>query len=112
MTTERRRRRSEKQHEALTLFFENVARKLGLEALALSTADGRLVAGARHSAAVDLDLEWMGNVGASRQRAKLEWDERTLYVRRLSVNDVSLYLTSAGREADRGIDDGIRRILA
>ena len=112
MTTERRRRRSEKQHEALTMFFENVARRLGLEALALTTADGQLVAGARHSPTVDLDVEWMGNVGASRQLAELEWDDRTLFVRRLSVNDVFLYLTSAGRQADRAIDDGIRRILA
>jgi hypothetical protein len=112
MTTERRRRRSEKHHEALTHFFESVAQRLGLDALALTTDDGRLIAGACGPHAVGLDVEWMGNVGASKQRHEVPFDDRTLYVRRLSVNDVFLYLTSAGREADRAIDDGIRRILA
>ncbi|MEW5742855.1 MAG: hypothetical protein AB1938_28320 [Myxococcota bacterium] len=112
MTTERRRRRSEKHHEALTLFFENVAQRLGLDALALTTDDGRLIAGARRDASVDLDVDWMGNVGASKQLAEVPFEDRTLYVRRLSVNDVFLYLTSAGRKTDRSIDDSIRRILA
>ncbi|MCC6335327.1 MAG: hypothetical protein IT380_15220 [Myxococcales bacterium] len=112
MTTERRRRRSQKHHEALTLFFETAARRLGLDALALTTDDGRLIAGARAPAAVDLDVEWMGNVGASKQRAEVPFEDRTLFVRRLSVNDVFLFLTSAGREADRSLDDSIRRILA
>jgi len=94
------------------MFFEQVARRLGLDALALTTDDGRLIAGARRDANVDLDVEWMGNVGASKQRREVPFEDKTLYVRRLSVNDVFLYLTSAGREVDPAIDDGIRRILA
>jgi hypothetical protein len=54
----------------------------------------------------------MGNVGASKQRAELEWDERTLFVRPLSVNRVAMYLTSAGRQTDAALDDDIRRVLA
>jgi len=112
MTTERRRRRSPRQHEALKLFFENIGKRHGFEALALTTDDGLLIAGASASADSELDVEWMGIVDASRQRSQLDWEKRRLYVRRLLVNDLLCWLTSAGRSPGNVFDEDIRRILA
>lgn len=105
---ERRRRRSEKAHVALNLFLESLREREGFEGVAVTTEDGFLVAGVG-----DLDVEWMGALGAASRRAVLEWDERTLHVQRLEVNRVPLYLTSAGRPADAGtVRAGFQRILA
>lgn len=106
---ERRRQRSEKTHEAMTLFLESLREKAGLLAVALTTKDGLLVAGVGQN----LDLEWMGALGASCQRATMKWEEQTLHIQPLQVNDVELYLTSAGKAVHGpAIAAGLQRILA
>jgi hypothetical protein len=106
---ERRRHRSEKVHEAVALFLESLRERSGLTAVALSTGDGRLVGGAGR----DVDVEWMGALGAASRRATLSWDEHTLHVQRLAVNDVELFLTSAGCPLHGpAVAAGLARILA
>ncbi|MCA2977393.1 MAG: hypothetical protein INH41_31105 [Myxococcaceae bacterium] len=104
---ERRTRRSSEAHRALSLFLEAVRTRESVEALAVTTEDGLLVAGAgKH------DLEWMGSVGASSKRATLTWNERTLHVQRFTVNQVQMYLTSTDKKVDPGpVQAGLERIL-
>lgn len=105
---ERRRQRSEKPHLALNLFLESLREREGFEACAVTTEDGLLVAGVGEA-----DVEWMGALGASAQRSILDWDSRTLHVQRLEVNQVPMYLTSAGRQANAStVRAGFERILA
>ena len=105
---ERRNRRSEKAHLALNLFLETVRKSEGIEALAVTTADGFLVAGVGET-----DVEWMGALGASSQRSTFKWEELTLHVQRLEVNRVPMFITSAGRRAKAAsLKDGFERILA
>ena len=88
---ERRNKRSDKLHEAVSLYLDAVRRRTGLSALALTTDDGDFVAGSG-----DLDVEWMGSLGATRRLRTLEWNDQTLHVSRLSVNEVPMVLTAAG----------------
>ncbi len=105
---ERRNRRSEKAHLALNLFLESVRKAEGMEALAVTTEDGFLVAGVGET-----DVEWMGALGASSRRSSFKWEERTLHVQRLEVNRVPMYITSAGRPAKAAsLKVGFERILA
>lgn len=105
---ERRTRRSQQAHLALNLFLESLREREGLEALAVTTEDGFLVAGAG-----DTDVEWMGALGASSRRTMLAWEHRTLHVERVEVNRVPMYVTSAGRAANaRSVQLGFERILA
>jgi hypothetical protein len=109
MTHERRNRRSEKAHEAMTLFLESLREKSGLTAVALTTRDGLLVAGAGRT----VDVEWMGALGAASRLAKFAWDELTLHVQRLAVNDVEMFLTCAGQPVNgASVAAGLTRILA
>ncbi len=109
MKTERRRRRSQRAHEAITLFLESLLEKAGLRAVALTTRDGLLLGGAGPG----LDLEWMGALGASSARATLKWEGTTLHVQPLELNDVELCLTSAGKPVPRSLlQGGLTRILA
>lgn len=106
---ERRHRRSDQAHKALTLFLESLREKAGLTAIALSTPDGLLVAGAGRT----VDVEWMGALGAASRRPKFAWEEVTLHVHRLAVNDVELCLTSADHPVNSAaIAAGLTRILA
>lgn len=105
---ERRNHRSEKAHLALNLFLESVRKSEGIEALAVTTEDGFLVAGVGET-----DVEWMGALGASSRRATLKWEERTLHVQRVEVNRVPMFVTSAGRAAKAAsLKAGFERILA
>ncbi len=105
---ERRNHRSEKAHLALNLFLESVRKSEGIEALAVTTEDGFLVAGVGET-----DVEWMGALGASSRRATLTWEERTLHVQRVEVNRVPMFVTSAGRAAKAAsLKAGFERILA
>ena len=105
---ERRTRRSDKAHLALNLFLESLREREGIEALAVTTEDGFLVAGVG-----DGDVEWMGALGASSRRASLDWENRRLHVARLEVNRVPMYVTSAGRAANaQSVQLGFERILA
>ena len=107
-TPERRNQRSEKAHLALNLFLESMREREGLEALAVTTEDGFLVAGVGET-----DVEWMGALGASSRRSTFQWDDRTLHVQRVEVNRVPMYVTSAGRAASASaVQLGFERILA
>lgn len=92
--TERRTRRSDTLHEAVSLYLNAVRQRTGLQALALSTDSGEFVAGAG-----PVDVEWMGRVGASRRLRTLAWSEHTLHVMHLRINDVPMVLTAAGAQA-------------
>ncbi len=106
--TERRLRRSEKTHLAMAHYLESLRVKRGLDAVALATEEGFFIAGAGN-----VDLEWMGALGASSRCSQLEWDEHTLHVHPVEVNELTLYLVAAGQPVrDETALRGIRRILA
>lgn len=104
---ERRKRRSDKHGEAVRLYLESVRARTGVEALAVAAEDGTLVAGAGH-----LNLDWMAALGASSKRGRLDWDGRVLHVRRMTVNQVRLYIASTGEPARDEVAEGLDRILA
>ncbi len=104
---ERRKTRSEKAHLALNMFLDSVRKSEGIEALAVTTEDGFLVAGVGET-----DVEWMGALGASSKRKTFEWEDLTLHVQRLEVNRVPMFITSAGRAARAAsLKAGFERIL-
>lgn len=105
---ERRNRRSGQAHLALNLFLESLREREGIEAMAVTTEDGFLVAGVGEA-----DVEWMGALGASSKRSTLAWEDRTLHVQRVEVNRVPMFLTSSGRPASAAsVQLGFERILA
>ena len=105
---ERRRGRSEKAHLALNLFLESLRKTESLEAIAVTTEDGFLVAGVGEA-----DVEWMGALGASSRRKVFTWEKLTLHVQKLVVNHVPMFVTSVGRPAKAAsVKDGFERILA
>ncbi|MFT3841808.1 MAG: hypothetical protein QM723_32760 [Myxococcaceae bacterium] len=105
---ERRKRRSDKTHLAVSHYLETLRTKRGLDAVALATEEGFFIAGAG-----DVDLEWMGALGASSRLRELEWDDHTLHVHPFEVNALTLYLVAAGKAVrDEIALKGIRRILA
>ena len=105
---ERRKTRSEKAHLALNLFLDTVRKAEGIEALAVTTEDGFLVAGVG-----EMDVEWMGALGASSKRKTFEWEALQLHVQRVEVNCVPMLVTSAGRAAKTAsLKAGFERILA
>ncbi len=104
---ERRTHRSEKTHVALNLFLESLREREGFDAVAVTTEEGLLVAGVGEA-----DIEWMGAIGASSKRSQLQWDDKTLHVQRVEVNEIPMYLTSAGRKANAStVQLGFQRIL-
>lgn len=106
--TERRLRRSAKAHEAVSLYLESFREKAGIEAVALTTSDGLLIGGA----GAQVDLEWMGALGAASKGPSLKWESRTLHVESLSVHAFDLCLTSTGRQVKAQIlTEGLERIL-
>jgi hypothetical protein len=108
---ERRKRRSEQTHLALNLYLEAIREREGFKALAVTTDDGFLVAGAAGSR--DCDVEWMGALGASARRQTLEWDNETLHVHRVHVNSVPMFVTAMGRKANTAsMQSGLERILS
>lgn len=105
---ERRRERSNEAHRALTLFLESLRERENIDALAVTTEDGLLIAGVGED-----DVEWMGALGASSKRSTLTWEERTLHVQRVEVNHVPMYLTSTDKKANAfSVQYGFERILA
>ncbi len=106
---ERRRRRSEHAHQAISYFLQALKERAGVKALALTTHDGLLLG----AAGEHLDLEWMGALGASSARTTLKWEGTTLHVQPVSLKDAELCLTSAGRAIPPDlVEDGLTRILA
>jgi hypothetical protein len=105
---ERRLRRSEKTHLAMSHYLEALRARRGLDAVALATEEGFFIAGAG-----DVDLEWMGALGVSSRRRQLDWDDHTLHVQPIEVNALTLFLVSTDQPvADENAVSGIRRILA
>lgn len=104
---ERRARRSDEAHVALRLFLAALCQREGVEALAVTTEDGFLLA-----AVGAADLEWMGALGASSRRATFTWDDRAIHVQRIEVNGVTMFVTSAGRKVSAAaVQAGFARIL-
>jgi hypothetical protein len=104
---DRRKRRSEKTHLAMSHYLESLRTRRGLDAVALATEEGFFIAGAGN-----VDLEWMGALGASSRLRELEWDEHTLHVHPFEVNALTLYLVAAGKAVRDDVAlRGIRRIL-
>lgn len=105
---ERRNQRSEKAHLALNLFLESLRKTDALDAIAVTTEDGFLVAGVGET-----DVEWMGALGACSKRKVFTWEKLTLHVQRVEVNRVPMFVTSVGRPAKTAaVKDGFERILA
>lgn len=77
----------------------------GLQAIALATDDGTLVAGAGEG-----DVEYMGMVGATSRLARLQRDGKELHVKRLEVNGVPMCVTMMGTPTVDAIA-GITRLL-
>jgi hypothetical protein len=89
---ERRTRRSTNPGEAVRYYLDALCEKEQLEAVALSTGEGLLIAGAGR-----LDFEWMAAVGPTSKRAFFKWEDRTLHVQQFDVDGSAVFLTSAGR---------------
>jgi hypothetical protein len=104
LTSERRIARSSRPEVAIHLFLEHARERLGVRALALSTADGSLLAGAGE------DLDRVARLGAEAQ-AGVATAERVATWRMCMGDDV-LLLTSSGRAMDPDLGAGVRRILA
>ena len=105
---ERRLKRSPKAHEAVSHFLESFREKAGLDAVALTTSDGLLIGGAGQQ----VDLEWMGAIGAASNKPSLKWENQTLHVEPLAVHQFELFLTSSGRKVKaQSLTEGLERIL-
>ena len=89
----------------LSRYLDSLCTTGGLEAIALATEDGTLVAGAGKG-----DVEYMGIVGATSRLSKLQRDGRELQVKRLEVNGVPMCVTMIGQPAVDAIA-GIQRLL-
>ena len=92
------------RQQALTRLLEDACKRLGIPAIALTTADGLLIAGAGSG-----NLEELGALGVSTRR---DWHGTAVHPRSLDSKGEELVLTSAGRAAaDPELDAGIGRIL-
>jgi len=104
---ERRQRRSAQRQEAVGLLLDSLRQRERLEALALATEEGLLIAGSG-----TLDLERMGALAPTSRGPTMPWGERTLHVERFDMRGFWLYLASAGGRIGRGTLADLRRILA
>lgn len=105
---ERRTRRSHRIHEALDHFLEALCLKRNLDAVALTTADGLLIAGKGK-----VDLDELGALGAAAKRTTASFRDETMHVTRFDVNDIVLCLTSMGAPVrDDAAVGSLMRILA
>jgi hypothetical protein len=105
---ERRTRRSNRIHESLSHFLDSLCMKRNLDAVALTTNDGLLIAGKGK-----VDLDEVGAIGAAAQRTSTGFLGHTLHVSRFEVNDLVLCLTSIGAPVrDDAAIGSLVRILA
>jgi hypothetical protein len=101
---ERRTTRSDARQEALTLLLEEAVKRLSITAVALTTSDGLLIAGAGAG-----NLDELGAIGVSNRK---DWDGTPVHSRTINARGEELVLTSAGRAiADAELEAGIGRIL-
>ena len=89
----------------LNLYLDSLCAHGGLAAIALSTEDGTLVAGAGKG-----DVEYMGMLGATSRLARVKWDGRELQVKRIDVNDVPMCVVMDGQPVVDACA-GIQRLL-
>ncbi|MBI5071236.1 MAG: hypothetical protein HZB56_23715 [Deltaproteobacteria bacterium] len=104
---ERRVHRSPHRQEALGLLLESLRKRQDLEAVALSTQDGLLVAGAG-----EVDLERMAALAPNSNGPTMPWGARTLHVERFDQWGTWLYLATAGGSVGRATLADLRRILS
>jgi hypothetical protein len=105
---ERRRCRSTNPQRAVEHYLEAFRKKAGLEAVVLTTDDGLIIGGAGEQ----IDLEWMGAIGAASHKPNVSWEDRTLHVEPLSVHHFDLCLTSSGQKVRaQSLTEGLERIL-
>lgn len=101
---ERRSDRSTARQQALTLLLAEAVKRLGVSALALTTSDGLLIAGAGPG-----NLEELGALGVSNRRV---WNGAAVHSKSLDSRGEELVLTSAGAAvSDSELEAGIARIL-
>jgi hypothetical protein len=102
---ERRTRRSNRIHEALNHFLDSLCLKRNLDAVALTTDDGLLIAGKGK-----VDVEELGALGAAARRSL---NGKTIHTCRFEVNDTALCLSSWGVPVrDDNAIGSLMRILA
>jgi len=125
---ERRTQRSGTPQEAAHLFFRSVAARHGLQALALASEEGLLIAGAAAPSSSPVDLDWIGalasvcassrspsrrgpSLGALVERAT---GGRHLESAEIVLRGERLYLAAVGGRLPTGpeVMAGIERILA
>lgn len=104
---ERRQHRSPYREEAVGLLLDTLRRREKLEAVALSTEDGLLIAGAGA-----VDLERMGALAPTSRGPTMAWGERTVHVERFDMRGYWLYLASTGGQIGRATLADLRRILS
>jgi hypothetical protein len=105
---ERRTRRSPRIHEALSMFLDALCLKRSLDAVALTTHDGLLIAGKG-----GVDLEELGALGAATRKTTSPFRDQQLHVSRFEVNDTTLCLTTLGAPVrDDSAVGSLMRILA
>lgn len=105
---ERRTRRSNQIHTSLSNFLDALCLKRNLDAVALTTHDGLLIAGKGK-----VDLEEIGAIGAAANKTSTGFLGQTLHVSRFEVNDLILCLTSIGAPVrDDAAVGSLMRILA
>jgi hypothetical protein len=106
---ERRTRRSPSIIEALNHFLDALCLKRNLDAVALTTGDGLLVA----ARGQNVDLEALGAIGASTHKTSAAFDGHTMFTNRFEVNNVQLCLTSLSAPVrDDAAVGSLMRILA
>jgi hypothetical protein len=124
---ERRTKRSGTPQEAAHLFLQSIAARHGLQALALASDEGLLIAGIALPSSAPLDLDWIGAIasvcaGSSPNRRGPSLGalvERATGGRHLEAAEIvlrgeRLYLAAVGGAvpAGREVWAGIERILA
>ncbi len=105
---ERRTLRSNSAYGAAQLLLETVRIRIGSSALALTTHDGLLVAGAGRN----VDLEGIGAIGASCHKAQVNWGGHALQISSFVVNGARLFVTAAGAKSPiPSMEPDLARIL-
>lgn len=111
MIERRNKTRTTEPTRAMVLFLEAERHRAASEAIAVTTANGTLIAGVGRDKQVD--VEYLGQLGASRRQARFEWDDKPVHVDLVQVGSVPLVLTSIGRPVNVAhVQGGLSRILA
>jgi hypothetical protein len=104
MQRERRTRRSRDRDVALAFFLESSRRTLGVRALTLGTADGRLVAGSGRGTQRLAALGAKADAGEPTITRIATW--------RMTIAGQTYVISSLGGVMHVDVGDGVRRILS